>query len=97
MNRSGVFFAGREGHMGQAVRAILVGGSVLVMVPVGIVVTLLLGPLWSWLESSTGFELYGHSGPPAWCYVVVCLVLAAGVGLMTAALTGRWRRVVENN
>jgi len=53
-------------------------GVVLVCMPLAIVVTLMLFPLWSWVESSTGFESVGHSGPAEWCYVTVFALLVAG-------------------
>jgi len=56
-------------------------GAVLVCMPLAIVVTLLLYPLWSWIEASTGFESVGHSGPAEWCYVTVFALLVAGVVL----------------
>ena len=49
------------------------------------VLTFLLFPLWSWVESAHGIESVGHSGPADWCFLVtfgvVLVVLAAVVGL----------------
>lgn len=48
---------------------------IIIAVPLSIVVTLLLSPFWSWLETSTGIESLGHSGPSEWCYFVIFLIL----------------------
>jgi len=55
--------------------------AVLVMaVPLTLVVTFLLYPLWSWLDVIAGIESLGHSGPAAWCYELVYVLLVfAGV------------------
>ncbi|UUY07956.1 hypothetical protein LRS11_19430 [Pseudomonas sp. J452] len=34
----------------------------------GVLLTLLLLPLWGWLDTSIGIEALGHSGPAPWCY-----------------------------
>jgi len=57
-------------------------GVVVIAVPLSIVTTILLFPLWSWLEASTGIESVGHSGPAEWCYAVVFLVLAPSAALL---------------
>ena len=51
-----------------------------IAVPLTLVITFLLYPFWSWLDVIGGIESLGHSGPAAWCYEVVYLVLvSAGV------------------
>ena len=51
-----------------------------IAVPLTLVITFLLYPFWSWLDVIGGIESLGHSGPAAWCYEVVYLVLViAGV------------------
>ena len=57
-------------------------GAVLISAPLSIVITILLFPLWSWFEASTGIETVGHSGPAEWCYAVVFLILATGAVLI---------------
>lgn len=52
--------------------------ALLVSAVTSIPVTLLLLPLWQWLEASFGIESIGHSGPAGWCYLAVFAVLAAG-------------------
>jgi hypothetical protein len=39
----------------------------LVLLPVAFGVTILLYPIWSWIETSYGIESVGHSGPADWC------------------------------
>ena len=50
-------------------------GLVVIAAPLSILTTILLFPLWSWLEASTGIEAVGHSGPAEWCYAAVFLIL----------------------
>lgn len=50
---------------------------ILISVPLSIFITLLLFSFWSWLESSTGIESLGHSGPAEWCFVVTFLILVS--------------------
>ena len=37
--------------------------------PLAIVVTVIISPFWSWFESISGIESYGHMGPAIWCYI----------------------------
>jgi len=48
---------------------------IIISAPLSIFITILLYPFWSWLESSTGIESLGHSGPAEWCYVSIFLLL----------------------
>ena len=69
--------------MGHALRLSLkLLGVVLIAVPLSIVTTILLFPMWSWVEASTGIESVGHSGPAEWCYAAVFLVIAASGALI---------------
>ena len=52
---------------------------IIMAVPLSIVVTIVLSPFWSWLESSIGIESLGHSGPAEWCYLVIFLMLVAAI------------------
>lgn len=47
----------------------------LIAAPLAVLLTLLLYPLWSWLDVIIGVESLGQSGPAAWCYELVYLVL----------------------
>jgi hypothetical protein len=43
-------------------------------------VTVLLVPLWRWIEGDFGIEAIGHSGPAEWCfYLVFAILLAPGL------------------
>ena len=48
-------------------------------------VTILLLPLWRWIEADFGIELIGHSGPAEWCFYLVFAIL------LTPALYLLWR------
>lgn len=52
-------------------RGVLIGlAIVLAAMPIAVVATIAALPVWSWLETATGVESIGHSGPAAWCYMV---------------------------
>ena len=55
-----------------AILAVLV-----VYLPIAFIVTILLSPLWSWIEATYGIESIGHSGPSDWCFYLVYGVLNA--------------------
>jgi hypothetical protein len=59
----------------------------LVLLPVAFGVTILLYPIWSWIETSYGIESVGHSGPADWCFGLVYGVLAVAGTII------RWRIV----
>mgnify|MGYP003345110767 CR=1 FL=1 len=40
-------------------------------------VTILLVPLWRWIEADFGIEAIGHSGPAEWCFYLVFAILLA--------------------
>jgi len=52
-------------------------GALIVCCLLGAGVTLLLWPLWSWVEAVTGFESIGHSGPALWlwCFALTTVAL----------------------
>ena len=62
-------------------------GVLLLSLPLGVLLTLLLLPLWRWLEDAAGVEAIGHSGPAAWCYGAAIAVFA----LLGLALVWRSR------
>jgi phosphotransferase system glucose/maltose/N-acetylglucosamine-specific IIC component len=43
--------------------------------PIAFITTILLSPLWSWIEATYGIESIGHSGPSDWCFYVVYGIL----------------------
>jgi hypothetical protein len=53
--------------------------------PIAFIATILLIPLWSWIEKTYGIESIGHSGPSDWCFYVVYGVLSA-VAMSAASL-----------
>ena len=59
-----------------------------------LVLTFLLLPLWSWIESTYSIESVGHSGPAGWCFGAVwgILVLAS-----LPWVHGSWRRRTDKN
>ena len=62
--------------MKKTTRTILLSVIALVVIaPLSIIVTVVLFPFWSWLESSSGIESVGHSGPADWCYLFIFVVL----------------------
>jgi hypothetical protein len=60
-------------------------------IPAAIVMTLLLMPLFSWMEARFGIEAVGHSGPAEWCYVSVYVTMLAVLTISTRRLLTRVR------
>jgi len=52
-------------------------GIVVACLPVAILMTLFLLPLWSWIEATYAIESVGHSGPADWCFWLDYGVLVA--------------------
>lgn len=53
-------------------------GAVLVVavcLPVSFALTILLVPLWRWIETRFAVEAIGHSGPAEWCFYLVWALL----------------------
>ena len=74
----------------RTLRALLaVGAIVLLSAPLSVLATILLLPVWSWLESSAGLEAIGHSGPAAWCYFVAFAIFVGAGVLLFRARGGR--------
>jgi len=61
----------------KARRILAILAILVVCVPIAFIVTILLSPLWSWIEATYGIESIGHSGPSDWCFYVVYGVLNA--------------------
>ena len=61
----------------------------LAAVPVAAIATMLLYPLWSWIEATYGIESIGHSGPADWCFMLIYGLLLA---VLLLFLWRRWRR-----
>lgn len=50
-------------------------GALLLSTVLGLGLTFLLWPLWSWVEAFAGIESLGHSGPATRCFVVTTALL----------------------
>jgi ABC-type dipeptide/oligopeptide/nickel transport system permease component len=68
-------FAAR-GRRSMLRHALMTLALLLASAPFAVVVTLVLFPLWTLLESTTGIESVGHSGPAEWCYVITFGIIA---------------------
>jgi hypothetical protein len=67
--------------MSRARRSAAIAGIVILAVPVTIVLTIMLLPVWSAIERHWGIESVGHSGPAVWCFwVVFGCVIAISLG-----------------
>lgn len=53
---------------------------VLVALPGSFLLTVALFPFLAWVESETGIETIGHSGPADWC-ILTLWGLCAGIGI----------------
>jgi len=66
-------------------------GIVVAALPLSVMATLAMIPVWRWLEASTGFESIGHSGPATWCFVVVFAVMLMALTSVYVAYVPRGR------
>ncbi len=72
------------------VRELLIASSILLLcLPVAVLLTLLLLPVWLRVGAALGIAAVGPAGPAAWCFVLVYVVLAA---IGTVIMLMRWRR-----
>jgi hypothetical protein len=73
----------------------MLAAAAVLALPLSAGITLLLLPLWSWLEATTGFESVGRSGPADWCFELVYgLLLGGGLAVLlwrSARRRGRTR------
>lgn len=60
--------------------------------PIAFLVTILLSPLWSWIEAAYGIESIGHSGPSDWCFYVVYVVLCGATLSVSSFLAANRRK-----
>jgi hypothetical protein len=58
--------------MRAVLTCLLIGAAAL---PLAIIVTFLSSPFWGWIETKTGIESLGHSGPAEWCFIAVYSVI----------------------
>jgi hypothetical protein len=71
------------------IRELLIASSVLLLcLPLAVLLTLMLLPVWSWMGTNWAIAAVGPSGPAPWCFILV-------YGLMAAVCLGvvvlRWR------
>jgi hypothetical protein len=64
-----------------------------ISLPLAVIVTLLIAPLWNWFESVTGIESYGHFGPADWCYLFDYAIFGI---FSIVALLKSYKRVKNN-
>ena len=69
--------------------ALIVPGVLIACLPISFIITILLSPLWSWIEAAYGIESIGHSGPSDWCFYAVYGSLAACSLLLVIAARAR--------
>jgi predicted PurR-regulated permease PerM len=55
---------------------------IITAIPSSIIITIILNPVWSWLEMSTGIESMGHAGPAEWCYMLIFFLLILGATII---------------
>jgi hypothetical protein len=63
----------------RLVGVVVSAGLLVLLLPAAVVVTIMLFPLWSWIEDSFHIESVGHSGPAGWCYMLVFALLVGSV------------------
>ena len=61
----------------------------LLAVPVSLFATMLLLPLWRWIEADLHVEAVGHSGPAGWCFIATYVVVGVAGGVVWAYRTRR--------
>ena len=62
--------------MGIVRRVLCLAALALACLPLAFVVTIVLLPVWRWIETRYGIESVGHSGPADWCFELVYALLA---------------------
>ena len=65
-------------------------GLLVAMLPASVVITILLMPLWSWVEARWHIESVGHSGPADWCFISMYAVSVAASGGLWAGIRRRY-------
>lgn len=51
--------------------------------PLSLVGTFMLGPLWEWLEAAHGIESVGHAMYAGWCFAATYgAIVVVGIGLV---------------
>ena len=79
--------------MPRSLRYFLAGLAVLLAcMPIAFLITMLLIPLWSWIEATYGIESIGHSGPSDWCFYLVYGTLSAAALIVAFLIRRSYRR-----
>ena len=74
-------------------RELLIASSILFLcLPLSVLATLMLLPVWPRVGAALGVAAVGPSGPAGWCFVLVYVVMAA---LATVVLLLRWQRAAR--
>jgi predicted PurR-regulated permease PerM len=60
-----------------------------------VIATVVLTPLWRWLEAKTGLESVGHSAPSTWCFIAVYLLLFIAQCLRVASRAKKIGQVIR--
>ena len=61
----------------------------LLAVPVSLFATMLLLPLWRWIEANVHVEAVGHSGPAGWRFIATYVVVVVAGGVVWSYRTRR--------
>jgi hypothetical protein len=77
----------RRAHIAAGVTIIVIS------LPVAFWLTIMLLPLWGWVEAKYGIESLGHSGPADWCFTVVFLMV---ISMLTGLYIYSCRRFDEH-
>jgi hypothetical protein len=76
-------------------RAHIAAGVTIIVIslPLAFWLTIMLLPLWGWVEARYGIESLGHSGPADWCFSVVFLIV---ISTLTGLYIYACRRLDEH-
>lgn len=78
--------------MANRLRAVgLVFAICVIAIPVAMLVTIIMFPFWSWVESGFGIESIGHSGPAEWCYWASYIIILLGAFLIWRVIRRKTR------
>ena len=68
--------------------------AAVLMLPVAIVATFLLLPMWSWMDAHWGVEAVGHASLAEWCFVATWLAMGLPVAVLAYRSVRRRRAMV---
>jgi len=71
------------------IQELLIASSVLLLcLPLAVLLTLMLLPVWSWIGVNFAIPAVGPSGPAPWCFILVYALMAA---VCLGVIVLRWR------